>query len=63
MKKNSLVVKPLDSQSRGPVSLILSRSIKWVPGISGNLVVKSKLPPRSNSVAFRKLKPIQKEGP
>ena len=26
---------------------ILPRSIKWVPGISGNLVVKSKLPPRS----------------
>ena len=29
--------------------LILPRSIKWVPGISGNLVVKSKLPPRSGS--------------
>ena len=27
---------------------ILLRSIKWVPGISGNLVVKSKLPPRSD---------------
>ena len=26
---------------------ILPRSIKWVPGISGNLVVKSKLLPRS----------------
>ena len=28
---------------------ILPRSIKWVPGISGNLVVKSKLPPGSGS--------------
>ena len=28
---------------------ILLRSIKWVPGIAGNLVVKSKLPPRSGS--------------
>ena len=26
-------------------SFILQRLIKWVPGISGNLVVKSKLPP------------------
>ena len=29
--------------------LILQRSIKQVPGISGNLVVKSKMPPRSGS--------------
>ena len=28
---------------------ILSRLIKWVPGISGNLVVKSKLPPQSGT--------------
>ena len=28
---------------------ILPRSIKWVPGISGNLVVKRKLPPWSGS--------------
>ena len=28
---------------------ILLRSVKWVPEISGNLVVKSKLPPRSGS--------------
>ena len=28
---------------------ILPRSIKWVPGISGNLVVKSKLPPRGGT--------------
>ena len=28
---------------------ILPRSVKWVPEISGNLVVKSKLPPRSGS--------------
>ena len=45
---NSLVVKVLDSQSRGPCSKPLSGSklINWIPGISGNLVVKSKLPPR-----------------
>ena len=28
---------------------ILSRSIKWAPGISGNLVAKCKLPPRGGS--------------
>ena len=28
---------------------IFPRSIKWVPGISGNLVVKSELPPQSGS--------------
>ena len=28
---------------------ILPRSVKWVPEIAGNLVVKSKLPPRSGS--------------
>ena len=55
----SLVVKALDSQSRGLVfkttqvvprstqPFILPRSIKRVPGISGDLVVKSKVPPRS----------------
>ena len=32
---------------RSTQSFILPRSIKWVPGVSGNLVVKSKLPPRS----------------
>ena len=50
---NVLVVKVLDSQSRGPVAprltqpFILPRSIKWVAGISRNLVVRSKLPPQS----------------
>ena len=34
---------------RSTQPFILPRSIKWVPGISGNLVVKSKLPPRSDS--------------
>ena len=34
---------------RSTQPFILLRSIKWVPGISGNLVVKSKLPPRSGS--------------
>ena len=50
---NGLVVKSLDSQSRGSVfkttGWILPRSTKWVPGISGNLDVKSKLPPQSGS--------------
>ena len=35
---------------------ILPRSIKWIPGISGNLVVKSKLPPRSGS-SFEAVEP------
>ena len=30
------------------------------PKISGNVVVKSKLPPRSGSVALRQLNPIYK---
>ena len=34
---------------RSTQPFILPRSIKWVPGISGNLVVKSKLPPRSSN--------------
>ena len=41
---------------------ILPRSIKWVPGTSGNLVVKSKLPPWSGSVALGQLKPIHRRG-
>ena len=32
-----------------PQPFILPRSIKWVPEISGNLVIKSKLSPRSGS--------------
>ena len=35
--------------SRSTQTFILSRSSKWVIGISGNLVVKNKLPPRSGS--------------
>ena len=59
------MVKALETKSRGPVykttgwSFILPRSIKWVPGISGNLVVKSKLPP----LTLRLLNPIHKKGP
>ena len=30
--------------------------------ISGNLVIKSKLPPRSRSVALKRLNPIHKRG-
>ena len=32
---------------RSTQPFILPRLLKWVPAISGNLVVKSKLPPRS----------------
>ena len=39
------------------------RSIKRLPGISGNLGVKSKRPPRSGSVALRQLNLIHKRGP
>ena len=38
------------------------RSIKWVPRISGNLVVKSKLPPCNSSVDLRQLNPSHKKG-
>ena len=34
---------------RSTQPFVLPRSIKWVPGVSGNLVVKSKLPPWSGS--------------
>ena len=40
----------------------LPRSIKWVPGISWDLVVKSKLSPRSDSVALQLLNPSIKRG-
>ena len=63
--KTGLLVKALDSRSNGLVFkttewlqglsqlFILTRLIKWVPGIFGNLVLKSKQPPRSGSVALR----------
>ena len=48
---------------RSTQPFILPRLIKWVPGLSGNLVVESKLlPPRSGSVALRQLNPIRKKG-
>ena len=40
---------------------ILPRLIKWVPRISGELVVKSKPPPRNGSEALRQY-PIVKKG-
>ena len=53
---NRQVVKVLDSKSRGPVFKAigwlqgrLSLSSSRVPGITGNLMVKSKLPPRHGS--------------
>ena len=42
-------------------SFILLRSVKWVPGIPGNLLVKSKLHPCSGPVALRQLNPIHKK--
>ena len=43
-------------------SFILQRLIKWVPGISGNLVVKSKLL-LEVTLTLRQLNPIHKKGP
>ena len=37
--------------------------LKLYSGISENLVVKSRLPPQSDSVALRDLSPIHKNGP
>ena len=68
-----MVVKVLDSQSRGPMfknhweapsltqNFILSRSVKWISEISGNLVVKSKLPPGSGSNLYA-VEPHPSEG-
>ena len=42
---------------------ILWRLIKCVSGTPGDRVVKSKLSPRSGSVALRQLNPIHKKGP
>ena len=47
---------------RSTQPFIFPRLIKWVPGISRNLLVKSKLPPHSCSVALRQLNPIHKKG-
>ena len=60
---NGLVVKALDSQSRGPLFKTtgwlqgpLSLFMELVPESSGNLVVKSKLLPRS-STSFEAIEP------
>ena len=72
-KTNSkdLVVKALDSQSWGShfqkkmndskVDSAFNSSVKWVLRISGDLAAKSKLSPRSDSVALRQLNPIHKK--
>ena len=44
-----LICKVICVASRSTQPFILPRSIKWVPGVSGNLVVKRKLSPRSGS--------------
>ena len=46
---------------RSTQPFILPRSIKWVPGIFGNVLVKSKLPPSSSAVALRQLNTIHKK--
>ena len=45
------------------IKLILSFHFFILPGISGNLVVKSKLLSHSGSLALRQLNPIHKKGP
>ena len=56
-----LTLKPLDD-SRTNSAFHPFAFIKWVLGPSGTLVVKSKLSPRSGSVALRQLNTIHKEG-
>ena len=48
---------------RSTQPFILLRSIKWVPGTPGYLVVKSKLFPCRGSVAFRQLNPVHRKVP
>ena len=71
---NDLMVRLLNSQSRGPrfetclaprliQHFILPRLIKRVPGPLGDLVVKSKLLPRTGSVGLRHLNFIHTKGP
>ena len=42
---------------------IILRSIKWVPGTAGDLVVENKMSPRNDSAALMQLNPIQKKEP
>ena len=44
-------------------SFILSKSIKWLPGISGDFLVKSKLSLRSGSIALKQFNLIHEKGP
>ena len=53
----------LHGGSRSTHPFIFLRSIKWVSGTPGDWVVKSKLSPRSDSVALRQLNPIYKKRP
>ena len=47
---------------RSTQPFILLRLIKWVPGNSGEVVVKNKLPHQSGSLALKQLNPIHKKG-
>ena len=66
----SLVVQALDSESKDPCSKLLGGSKfnsafhpSKVDQMNGNVVVKSKLPPRIGSVALRELNLIHKQVP
>ena len=60
---NSFVkVNKLQIKSDIDQPFILPRSLKLVPGTPGDLVVQSKLSPRSGSVTLRQLIPIYKKG-
>ena len=73
--RHRLVVKVLDYQLMGPrfknhwvasrstQPFIFLMSMKWVPGIPGDFVVKGKLFPHSDSVSFRQLITVDKKGP
>ena len=54
--------KPLGG-SKGDIALHPFEIDQISPGISGNVVVKGKWPPRSGFVALRQLNPIHKKGP
>ena len=53
--------KPLGG-SKGDIAFHPFEIDQISPGISGNIVVKGKWPPRSGFVALRQLNPIHKKG-
>ena len=61
--KHQKVSKYYQTDCRLIQPFILLRSVKWVPGISGKLVAKSKLPPRSGSSFETELHLIHQKEP